>query len=119
MQESAGAMAAVLQEHLQAFVREVRGARREARLRETLDEVMRIQALFMRDGEAAAGWLRGLGVEAALVETLEPLAIELFQRHRQRMVAIRTGELSRASYVAQQARAAKTKRRPAPGVSTR
>src|SRR5512140_2660297 len=100
MQQGDGAIATVLQAHLDALGGELRGARREERLGEEVAEVMRLQALLVDDADAAAACLDAVAANAALVDPLRPLARELFRQHRERIARIREAELARADYVA-------------------
>jgi len=103
MERAEGAIAVVLQAHLDALAAELRGGRRPDRLRDIVDELMRVEAVVAPDAESAAGCLAGLAVEARLVEPLRPLARDLFRRHRERIDRIRAGELNRPGYVARRA----------------
>jgi hypothetical protein len=105
MHQGEGAIAVVFQAHLDALEGELRGARREDRLREAVDGLMRMQALVAPDADAAARCLDGLVEDTALAEPLRATARELFGRHRERIERIRARELSRAGYVARRAAA--------------
>jgi hypothetical protein len=104
MQQSEGAIAAVFRAHLDALEGELRGERREDRLRGTVDELMRVQAVLAPGAEAAAACLDGFG-SPALVARLREMAHESFSRHRGRIERIRAGESSRAGFVATRAQA--------------
>ncbi len=113
MEQGRSAIAAVLQAHLEVLAGELRGARRDDGLRQALDEAMRLQAVLAVDLEAALACLDTLPVDAALVDAIRPIARERFIHHRERIVEIRAGELSRAGYVARRAAlTAKQKLRP-------
>jgi hypothetical protein len=118
MEQGRSAIATAFQAHLEVLAGELRGARRDDCLRQALDEAMRLQAVLAIDEESAIACLQALPVEAALVDTIRPLARERFVHHRQRIAAIRAGELSRAGYVARRRRA-KMERRPTPDWTVR
>lgn len=108
-------MAAAVRAQLSALAAELRGGRRQDRLRDALDEVMRVQALLVADPEAAVACLDGLEVDAEAPEPLRQLARDLFTAHRRRMDRIRAGELSRAGFVARRAAQRPATKRRSPG----
>jgi hypothetical protein len=111
---AAAAVDARLHEHLEALAAELRGACRLDRLREIVDEVMRVQAVTAPDADTAAASMDGLGVDPARLGPLRALAVERFATHRRRIEQIRAREASRAGYVAARAKA-KPELRRTPG----
>ncbi len=112
MEQGTSAIASVFQAHLDVLAGELRGARRDDCLRQAIDEAMRLQAVLAGDLEAALACLDALPVDAALLDAIRPVARERFVHHRDRIAAIRAGEMSRAGYVAR--RRAKLELRPTP-----
>jgi hypothetical protein len=119
MQQADGALTAVFQGHLDDLEEELRGARRDGRVRAAVDELMRVQALFTDDADAAVACLDRVAAGAGIGKTLRPLARDLFASHRERIARIRTSEVARAGYVAQRMRARRAGHQAVPGLPNR
>ena len=101
--DAAIAIAGAVRTQVAAVQAELHGARREAVLREALDDLMRLQAVLVADADAAAASLAAAGAEASTMHQVRAVARDLFERHRDRIDAIRAAEGSRAGFVARRA----------------
>jgi hypothetical protein len=97
-------VAAVFRTQLAELVACLDGQARGDRVRHALDEVMRLQAVRVRDPEEAVGFVARLAIPPDAVGFLRDLALEQFDHHRRRIDEIRSGELDRSGFVARRAR---------------
>lgn len=93
-----------LEARLAILVDRLRGPGPEELVRTALDDVMQVQAVRVSAAGDAVGFLEELELPAPLAARLRPLALELFDRHRRRIVDIRAREASRSGFVASRAR---------------